>query len=215
MMRDGIQANGLHSQHDFDLCIKSRKIGLPSKKTIRQTVPFMNGYYDFSALNGSPAWTERRIEYVFDLVADTPQELEDYVETVLDWLCNIHEADIYDDTMPNYHWHGSYESGDPSYDDSGLSAELSVEFVCYPFKIANNPITITLQAGSHIVVNTGMAVAPIVKSDAAAAIQIGTYVSSIPANTEVRLGIDLKRGKNTVVVTGDGSVKFWYYKEVM
>lgn len=215
MMRDGIQANGLHSQHDFDLCIKSRSIGLPSKKTIRQTVPFMNGYYDFSALNGSPAWGERKIEYTFDLVADTPQELEEYVENVLDWLCNIHETDIYDDTMPNYHWHGSYEYGDPSYDDSGLAAELSVAFVCYPFKIANDPVLITLQAGTHTIVNAGMAVAPIVKSDALAAIQIGTYVSSVPANMEVKLGIDLERGSNTVVVTGDGTVRFWYFKEVM
>lgn len=215
MMRDGIQANGLHSQHDFDLCIKMRNIGLPSKKTIRQTVPFMNGYYDFSALNGSPAWNERKIEYAFDVIADTPAELEDCAAAVLDWLCNIHDTDIYDDTMPDYHWHGSYESCALSYDDSGLAVEISVEFVCYPFKIANNPITITMQAGKHTIVNTGMAVAPIVKSDAVAAIQIGTYVSSVPANTEVKLGIDLERGSNTVIVTGDGSVKFWYYKEVM
>ena len=52
---EGIRINNKHSYGDFGLYLKSRNIGLPEKKSIRQTVPFMNGYYDFSALNGAPA----------------------------------------------------------------------------------------------------------------------------------------------------------------
>lgn len=215
MITDGIRANGLHSHHDFNLCFKHRDIGLPKKKTIRQTVAFKNGYYDFTALNGSPAWDERIVNYAFDVTADTPEELEEYVEAVLDWLCNIHDTDIYDDTMPDYHWHGSYETCYPTYDESGLAVELSVEFVCYPFKIANEPTVLSLTAGTHTVINRGMAVAPVVQSDAVAAVQIGNYVSSVPANVETRLRIDLERGENTVVITGDGTVRFAYYKEVI
>lgn len=214
-MTDGIRINDLHSYRNFDLCIKSRNIGLPEKKSIRETVPFMNGYYDFSALNGAPAWNERVIEYSFDVLGETPQALENEVSRVLDWLCNVHDTDIYDDTLTRQHWHGSYESSDVSYDDSGEQAEIKVSFVVHPFKIANEPTTYTMTSGTYTITNRGMVVSPIVSSDAAAAIQIGTYVSSIPANEETKLEIDLKRGDNTVIISGDGTVTFSYYEEVL
>ena len=215
MITDGIRANDLHSYHDFDLCIKHRKISLPKKKIIQQTVPFMNGYYDFSALNGSPVWESRTVSYIFDIMGDTPEETEAYLDRVLDWVCNVHEVDIFDDTMPDYHWHGSYESSDPNWDESGMAVELTVNFICYPFKIANNPTTANLSAGTHTIVNTGMTVAPIAYSDSVAAIQLGNYVQSIPAGVSVKLSIDLERGNNTVTIAGDSPVKLKFYKEVM
>lgn len=214
-LSDGIRINDKHSFGDFGLYLKSRNIGLPEKKSIRQTVPFMNGYYDFSALNGAPAWGERTIEYAFDVTNDNPVELDYFVSYVLDWLGTIHDTDIYDDTTYGYHWHGSYDNASVAWDDSGLQAEISVSFVVHPFKIANEPRQYIMTAGTYTISNPGMAVAPIVKSNAVAAIQIGNYVSSIPANEEIKLGIDLVRGDNTVLVTGEGSVTFSFYEEVL
>lgn len=214
-MTDGIRINDKHSYGDFGLYLKSRNISLPKKKNIRETVPFMNGYYDFSALNGSPAWDERTIEYAFDVTNDNPVDLDYFVSYVLDWLGNAHDVDIRDDTVYGYHWHGSYDSANVKWDDSGMQAEISVSFVVHPFKIADNPTTHSLTAGTHTIINSGMAVAPYVQSDASAAIQIGTYVSSIPANELIQLEIDLKRGGNTVLVTGEGTVTFSYYEEVL
>ena len=207
-LTDGIRINDLHSYRDFDLEIKSRHVGLPEKKSIRQTVPYMNGYYEFSALNGAPAWGEREISYTFDVLGDNPQETEKNIEKILDWLCNVHEVDIFDDTLTRKHWHGSYLSGEPGYDDSGEVIEFKVTFIVHPFKIANEPITINMAAGTHKITNLGMAVAPYAYSEATAAIQIGSYVSAIPANEEVQLEIDLARGENTVIVTGEGTVRF-------
>lgn len=214
-VKHGIRVNGEHSYEDYDLYLKNREIGLPEKKNIRQTVPYMNGYYDFSALNGAPAWGERKIVYAFDLISDTPEELDAYVVSVQNWLCNVHDADISDDTMPDYHWHGSYDSCDVSWDETGLQAELKVTFVVHPFRIANYPAEHVLQAGTHVILNQGMAVAPYVVSESTAVIQIGTYVSSIPANEKTRLEIDLVRGENTVVVTGDKTVTLGFYEEVL
>lgn len=214
-MTDGIRINGKHSYGDFGLYLKSRNIGFPEKKSIRETVPFMNGYYDFSALNSAPAWDERIIEYSFDVTNDNPVELDNFVSYVLDWLGNVQDADIYDDTVYGYHWHGSYDKANLTWDDSGLQVEISVSLVVHPFKIADIPTTHSLTAGTHTITNSGMAVAPYVQSDANAAIQIGTYVSSIPANETVQLEIDLERGDNTVIITGDGTVTFGYYKEVL
>ena len=212
---EGIRINNKHSYGDFGLYLKSRNIGLPEKKSIRQTVPFMSGYYDFSALNGAPAWNERIIEYAFDVTNESPVELDYFVSYVLDWLGNIHDVDIFDDTTYGYHWHGSYDEASVSWDDSGLQAEIKVSFVVHPFKIANEPTQYQMTAGTYTITNLGMAVAPIVKSTASAAIQIGNYVSSIPANEEIRLEADLERGDNTVLVTGSGTVTFSYYAEVL
>lgn len=214
-MTDGIRINDKHSFGDFGLYLKSRNISLPEKKSIRETIPYMNGYYDFSALNGAPTWNERTIEYAFDVLNDNPVELDHFVSYVLDWLANVHDVDIYDDTVFGYHWHGSYDKCDVTWDETGMQAELKVTFVVHPFKIANEPTTYRMTTGIHTVTNLGMAVAPYVLSDAVAAIQIGTYVSSIPANEEIQLEIDLARGDNTVIVTGDGTVQFSYYEEVL
>ena len=211
---DGIRANGKHSYGNFGLSLKSRKIGLPDKKNIRETVAFMNGYYDFSALNSAPAWGERIIEYSFDVINENPVELDYFVSHVLDWLGTIYDTDIYDDTTYGYHWHGSYDSANVEWDDSGLQAEISVSFVVHPFKIADTAIEHSLTTGTHVITNAGMAVAPYVISDVDAAIQIGTYVSSIPANVKIQLEIDLERGDNTVLITG-GTVTFSYYEEVL
>lgn len=212
---DGIKIKGLHSYLDFDLEIKGRNIGLPEQKSIRETVPFMNGYYEFSALNGAAAWNEREIEYVFDVLGDSPQDAETKLEKVLDWLCNVHDEDIFDDTLTGKHWHGSYKTSKPGYDDSGVLIELSVSFVVHPFKIANEATVHNLTAGTYTITNSGMVVAPYAFSDATAAVQIGNYVSSIPANETIQLEIDLERGANTVTITGTGTVIFSYYREVL
>lgn len=212
---DGIRINGKHSYGDFGLYLKSRNIGLPEQKSIRETVPFMNGYYDFSALNGAPAWNERVIEYAFDVVYDTPADLDFFVSYVLGWLGLVHDADIFDDTVYGYHWHGSYKEAKVAWDESGLHAEIAVSFVVHPFKIANEAKAHSLTAGTHTIINSGMAVSPYAQSDADAAIQIGNYVSSIPANEEIQLEIDLERGENTVLITGEGTVTLSYFEEVL
>lgn len=212
---DGIRINGKHSYGDFGLYLKSRNIGLPEQKSIRETVPFMNGYYDFSALNGAPAWNERVIEYAFDVVNDTPADLDFFVSYVLGWLGLVHDADIFDDTVYGYHWHGSYKEAKVAWDESGLHAEIAVSFVVHPFKIANEAKEHSLTAGTHTIINSGMAVSPYAQSDADAAIQIGNYVSSIPANEKIQLEIDLERGENTVLITGEGTVTLSYFEEVL
>ena len=157
---DGITIDGNHSYNLFGAPIKTRKTGMPEKKSIRHTVPFMNGYYDFTKLNGEPAWSERTIEFIFDFLENTPQLLEQRVGEFHSWLANVHDKDIYDDTLDGFHWHGSYESGEVSFDETGLQAELKVSFVVYPFKIANSEKQILLREtyGTRKITNQGMPV---------------------------------------------------------
>ena len=58
-MNEGITINGKQSYNDFDLYINERTIGQPQKHSMRQTVPFLNGFYDFTKINGEPSWEQR------------------------------------------------------------------------------------------------------------------------------------------------------------
>ena len=215
MIHDGVTINGKHSYKDFDLCIKRRAFSTPERQSIRETVPFMHGYYDFSTLNGEPSFTERTVSYTFDVIADTVEELENKRRAILDWLMNVNEAVIQDDTIPDYHFVGSYDSCSMDEDDYGDVMELQVTFVCQPFQIANVPSQNILKAGTHTVIVRGQTVTPTAYATAEATIQIGNLVTGIPAGIETVLGINLEKGANEVTVTSTGTVTLSWYEEVI
>lgn len=155
---DGITINGEHSFFDYGLHISSRDIGLPTKNSIRKTIPFMNGSYDFTKINGGVSWTDRPLSYTFDIVGDTIEEMDRERTRVLNWLCNVHDADIYDDTIPEYHFRGSFDTASQSED--GEKTELTVTFNCYPFKIANAETVVEQYRGTEIVRINGQPVRP-------------------------------------------------------
>ena len=62
----GITYNNKHSFNDLGLTVlNTRVVETPSKIKITETIPFMNGSYDFSNLYGSNCYTERKLEYEF------------------------------------------------------------------------------------------------------------------------------------------------------
>jgi hypothetical protein len=136
--REGITVDGKHSFADFGLNISSRKIDLPPKNSIRKTIPYMSGFYDFTTLNGVVTFGERTISYTFDIIGATVQEMDRKRTEVVNWFCNMHDVDIYDDTIPDYHFYGSFDS--VSQNEDGEKTELTITFVCYPFMIANEPV---------------------------------------------------------------------------
>lgn len=156
MFTKGFTINGEHSYDDYGLYISKRTVGLPTKTSIRKTVPFMNGFYDFSRINGGDTWGERPLSYTFDIVCDTVEETDAEVTRILNWLGNIHEADIYDDTMPDYHFHGSFDSASQDESEDGEKVELTVTFVCYPFKIENERKVLSGYANGYGFYNGGL-----------------------------------------------------------
>lgn len=187
---EGIKINGLHSFIDFDLTIASRQINLPPKTSIRKTVPFMNGSYDYSTINGAVCWGEREIEYTFDIIGETVEEMDIKRTEVVNWLCNLHDVDIYDDTIPDYHFRGSFSNASQSED--GEKSELTIVFICHPFMIKNEPDEMYI-GGDFTLTNKGQSVRPILKTSQAATITINGVSQSVPAG-ETKLAITLPNG---------------------
>lgn len=135
-----LEINGLKSYDDFGVYISSRKISQPKKKSIKESIPFSNVVYDFSNLNGEIYWEERSLEYVFDIAEISTEEMENVKSRLLDWFMNVHDVDIYDPYIGDYHFHGSFESD--SWDEDFGSGFLTVSFTVYPYKISNEDVNV-------------------------------------------------------------------------
>lgn len=198
--KDGITINGKHSYYDFGLYVADRNIGIPAKKVIKKTIPYMNGAYDFTMLNGVPAYEERQITYGFDITGVTLEEMEAEKASVLAWLYTAHDVDIFDDAYPDTYFHGSYVSD--SWDEDGCQGHLKVVFEVYPFRISNHEkgVTFTETVSTKIVVNNGLPVRMTVNADHGATVSYGAYRYSVPSG-EYRWPYVLPSGSSEITVT--------------
>ena len=145
-MFDQLTIGEKKSLDDFDASVASRAIGSPAKKVIKETVPFSNKTYDFSKINGELYWEERELEYVFEITADNPEQLEEKKRNFSGWIMNVMEEEIYDPFDPDFYFIGTYDN--LSYDDDeGMEkTTATVVFNAYPFRIANDATMYALPA---------------------------------------------------------------------
>lgn len=216
MYKDGITINDKHSYQDFGVYIAERNIGIPAKKVIKKTIPYMNGAYDFTMLNGVPAYEERQITYGFDITGVTVEEMEAEKASVLAWLYTAQDVDIYDDAYPETHFHGSYAS--VSWDEDGCQGHLTVVFEVYPFRIANYKKSLTFNTASSVItaINEGMPVKMTVSAPQGATVTYGGNKYSVPSG-EYRLPYVLPMGSTEITVTQPSGVttKISWQEEVI
>ena len=102
----GITYNNKHSFNDLGLTVLNTWVfETPSKIKITDTVPFMNGSYDFSNLYGSNCYSERKLEYEFLIKARNSTELEFKRMQVDQWLLSSNsKTPLIDDNLPGYYY---------------------------------------------------------------------------------------------------------------
>lgn len=211
-------ANGKSSFNDFGIYIKERNPSLPKRRTNKQTVPGMHGSYDFSNLYGEIIYEDRTIEYKFDITGWDVQDLDNERRKVFDWIMNIQETEIIDEYSPNYHWLGSYSDG--SWKEDAEQGLLTVKFSVYPFAISNKALEVNFEATTDkktIIIenNSSHRVIPKIITDGAINVETETGNFSL---TEGEWEVDnfyLKKGSNTLLVSGSANVCIKYYEEVL
>lgn len=206
MMDGGFSVNGTHTL-DLGFCISNRSLSPPVKKSVRKTIPFMSGSYDFSEIYGKPFYEDRELAYSFDLISDWPADLERQISTLTEFVAGMHEVDIHDDDTRYYHFRGSFSSCEVERDEFGLSAEVTVKFSVYPFRIADDPCEARIEVGENIVLNNGYSTRMTVVPDGTVTIAIGSLRQTF--NGETVSDIALERGENTLTVTNGGGLIRW------
>lgn len=131
-----INFKGKDSELDFDIYPAKKDLSPPKKKRITETVPFMNGAWDFSKIGGEQYYEPRICKYEFDIIGDTKQEMNELAKRVINWLTIDCEGEILKDTdISGFHF--VVINADASFAEDGLQGLLTVEFECEPYMIAD------------------------------------------------------------------------------
>lgn len=229
----GIRKNDKHSFLDFGLTIKSKKIGNPKKNKIKEELPFMNGSYDFSLLYGEQTYSERTLEYTFNLNEKNKIEMNIKKIKVLEWLNNGAKQPIFDDTIPGFYFLAEVEDND--FSEEGKNGELTVTFSAYPYKIASlneghdiwdefnfeldyaQDTKFTVECEKSIeIYNLGSSrITPTVKTTSAFDVTKDeiTYKFNLGVTTDWRF--ILEKGLNNMVIRGTGNIEFIFKREVL
>lgn len=210
---------------DYGASVASRNIKQPKKKSIKETVPFSNIAYDFSAINGEVYWEERELEYVFEITASTPEKLELKKIAFANWVMNIANEKILDPFIPDYHFKGTYDDMEFA-DDEGIDKTTAkVTFLAYPYKISNYPrgYDFEIPAGgeiSTVIVNeSSHRISPTITTSGTVKIEVGGMAYTINAGMTTDERFKLAVGVNSIVLknqtSGACTVNVAFVEEVL
>ena len=209
------------SYDDFEASVRERTIRDGAKKEIRDSVPFSNVTYDFSAINGEVYWEEKELEYVFEIMADTPEELEEKKIAFKSWVMNVMGEKLYDPFIRDYHFKATFSGIDV--DDSEIEKSTIVAtFTAYPYMIANKAkvYEVTLEASKEIAVDvvndSSHRITPTFSSDVEFTLKMGGSSYAIPSGETTDDSFKLAVGKNTLTVKAvkSGTLTISFFEEV-
>jgi predicted phage tail component-like protein len=228
--------NNLNSYKDMDIVIEQISIQPPSKKKIKESVPFMNGTYDFSTVgsNGEIVYEERTIKIRFNFVESNRSILYAKYTKVMEWLLGTGQQQLIFMDMPDCYFLAEVENA-PSFEELYTRVGiLEVEFIAYPFKQGVNligqeywdtfnfefdymqdsefDIPGSLTTKIH---NPGRIIVPIVNCSSSMTVSINGYTASFASGNNRDWKFKLKPGENNLTINGSGHIKFTFRKEVL
>ena len=228
----GVNFNNIHN-NDIGLVMHSKSIKPPPKKKIKETVPFMNGSYDFSTIgtNGEVIYSERQITIVFGIPAESKEELQVLYSNALSWLTDTGKQKLVFDVMRDYFFMAEVEETS-SFEELMSFGTLTVTFVAEPFKYSTDYVGDNiwdtfnfeedyLQSTEYNIVNTaaitinnpGRLTSPIINCSSAMTLIKSGKSYSLKVGDNKLYGFRLSRGSNTLTINGTGNIKFIFRKE--
>lgn len=233
----GIRFNGKHSYEDFGMTIAEKNAGYPDKEKIKAKIPFSNVEYDFSEIYGEQTYSNRSLTYTFNVISKKPttQKINAIETNLSNWLMNSNgKQRLYDDSMPNYYYLAEVEGG-LNFAELWNHGKLTVTFTAYPFMISEleeghdiwdefnfeldvSQITEFEVNGSLEVVlyNVGTPnLSPELEATSPMEIVKDGVAYSVPIGKSKSSDFKLITGENDLTITGNGTIKFLFYKELI
>ena len=230
----GIIKGNKHSFKDFNLTIAEKSIGNPKKNKIKETVPYMNGSYDFSLLYGEQTYEERELSYTFNVIGHSKISLNILKIRILEWLNEGSQEPLYDDAIPGFYF--LVECTGIDYDESFYNyAQLTVSFTAYPFKIStlqdghdiwnefnfeldivqNTKFNVIENESITLYNNSAVGVYPIIICDNNFEIIKNNITYRFVPGEMKSFDFKLDKGENNLLLKGNGTIEFKWFKEVL
>lgn len=228
--------NGKKSYDDFGLIIESFNIQPPSKKKVKQSIPFMNGSYDFSTVgsNGEIVYNERTIQVNFWFTEVDRSSLYNKYSRVLEWLLGAGQAELIFTDMPDTYFLSEAEEAPDFEEVVARLGRFQITFVAEPFKYGVDyegqklwdPFNFEADylqdtefdmAGSKVVTiyNPGRLVVPLINVNAPMTATLNGYTASLQPGDNKDYKFKLQPGANTITITGTGHIKFIFRKVLL
>lgn len=228
----GVTFNGKHNK-DFNIAMERKSIQSPSKKKIKDSVPFMNGSYDFSTIgsNGEITYNEREIAVTFGLPANNKEQLQVLYSKILEWLVDTGKQQLIFDDIKDYYFMAEVEDV-TSFEQTMEFGKLEVKFVANPFKYSiyyiGNDIWDTfnfeedrVQDVSFDIVsnatislyNPGRSTKPVINCSSNMTITKGGITYNLNTGDNKPYGFFLNSGENSLIINGNGTINFTFRKE--
>ena len=229
----GITFNGKHSIKDFDLYVESLDISPPKKIKIKETIPFMSGFYDFSLLYGSNPFEERTLKYSFEVLGDSQCDLNILKTRINNWLMSSGQVELEDDAILGFYFLA--ECTEINENDERDKTTLSATFLAYPFKIGksyegNNlwddfnfeldvlqdtKFTVNGSSDVNIYNPSIIDIEPSIIASSQFEIVLDNKKYTVNSGTSKDYRFKLKKGNNNITLKGNGTIEFKFRKEVL
>src|SRR5699024_8600168 len=135
-IKDGITFGEFNSMNE-GLLLTHREDTPPEEKVIKESLPFVQGDYDFSRILGEAIRENRLVRYEFFIKEynhDKRKMLEIKYENM---LLNQGMGRIYDTANLGYYFYGKCIEADVSIDSGWQQLKLTLIFDCYPYMISD------------------------------------------------------------------------------
>ena len=226
---------GDYDSRENNMFLISRNAPTPSEKEITESVPYMQGVYDFSTLNFDRYFDNREVTYQVMLFENEYENRKRPEQDIKRSLMKLGIQPLYDTHDQGYHWLGKCKSVAVEDDVEKGTLSCTIVFDCYPFAIYNSeegsdiwddvyfPHWVFQETkysvngsqkeklyniGSHSV-EVEVVVSGDVKietSDSFVQLSSGSYTDT---------GLVFVLGENDVTLSGYGTVEFKFYREEM
>lgn len=209
MMNPGISVEGYHSLDDFGWRLIDREETPPKLRQTKVTVPYANGSLDYTGVYGEAFYDEKAIAYTFAKDFKGVEDMMEGVREFVAWLSGIYNADIRDSMFEEFHNHGSCADTSWEHAKSGATAKVTASFDLYPFMVADDESTATLEVGTNYVINEGRPVRLTAEPLRDwAAITVGG--ETVTVRRKQVTSLCLESGLVEIEVDGGGAVITWF-----
>ena len=134
--KEGFTRSGIHTS-EYGMWLVERQAPSPSEKEVIESVPFMQGVYDFSNILGERVFNNRTLTYSF-VIKEQDYEHRKIDQTAIEnWLKKDGVAPLYDDHARGYYYMAKCTSVNTDDFYGGLG--VTTTWDAYPFKISELP----------------------------------------------------------------------------
>lgn len=232
--KEGFKTLGHHTG-EFNMILLERSSPPPGEKIITESVPFMQGVYDFSMMMGERIFDNRPLTYKFTAFENEYENRKIIEASLINWLMRGGYEPLYDDHARNYYYLAKCTGVDISDDTAGRRLNITVTFDAYPFKIAvqeeGNDIWDNFNFELDVwqpnfynvygvlsinLFNAGsVGVTPSIYSSSTFSIDKGGVTYTIPAGESKSESFRINIGENPLIIRGRGTIQFKWHKELI